>query len=893
MSTSFNITISNLVTAGQRNTQSNEVCIGDPIDLNTLIENQTAGGAFTETVSGDLIPNGILQTTGLPAGTLSVTYTVGDAQSPCGEDQLDFEVVLNDSPFIGNGTDTQLCQGASIDLFDQLDPTATRGGIWTNDQGNINITGSTFQADMTTTGTIQFTYTINDPICGDLSTSFNITISDLVTAGQRNTQSNEVCIGDPIDLNTLIENQTAGGAFTETVSGDLIPSGILQTMGRPAGTLSVSYTVGDAQSPCGEDQLDFEVLLNEPPFIGNGTDTQLCQGASIDLFDQLDPTATRGGIWTNDQGNIGINGSSFQPGTGLSGSVRFTYTVPDAICGNQSTSFTIVVFEPRVQAVFDNGQSCQGEVVNLLDLLQSGDSDGMITAITNSVGLSGTQINTRLLSQGTYEYEYRLSGNNCPDAVSTIFLTVSEPNSAGRDTSILACGGIIQLASLISGSPNGNFFENGALLANGIFNADARPVGNYSIQYITPSNGACPADSASINITLEELVQGLISGANTLCEGDTSILTAPPGFFNYVWAGGTPGSSLAVTAPGQYSVTYENDQGCISESSIFVSTLPSPQFNLEGENTICENESTILSIVPFTSQQQILWDQGFTVPQILAQDARTYSATVTDPNGCSTTRTFTLNTLPTQDTSIFAVVCEGESLIIGNQEISNPGQFAIPDEFGCRFEIWNVSLADEVIVSAEDDQFALSDADSPLNILANDNISNQIQGTVTISRQPETGSVTLLGNSVVYEPGNSTTAVNDIFEYVLCVEGCANICDTAEVSIIIPGEVCSKDFVELISNVITPDNNGMNDVFDPLQELEELGCNLLISASDLMIMNRWGEVIYHASPYVPWDASREGNPGKLLPQGTYYYRLSSESDQSKVFSGPISVLYDK
>ena len=78
----------------------------------------------------------------------------------------------------------------------------------------------------------------------------------------------------------------------------------------------------------------------------------------------------------------------------------------------------------------------------------------------------------------------------------------------------------------------------------------------------------------------------------------------------------------------------------------------------------------------------------------------------------------------------------------------------------------------------------------------------------------------------------------------------------------------------LIPTVITPNGDGKND------EFQVAGIESYRSA-ELIVLNRWGEEVYHASPYMNnWDGVNQN--GKELPEDTYYTVLKlSDNDIRK------------
>jgi gliding motility-associated-like protein len=72
-----------------------------------------------------------------------------------------------------------------------------------------------------------------------------------------------------------------------------------------------------------------------------------------------------------------------------------------------------------------------------------------------------------------------------------------------------------------------------------------------------------------------------------------------------------------------------------------------------------------------------------------------------------------------------------------------------------------------------------------------------------------------------------------------------------------------------ITKVVTPDGNGINDEW-VLTNIEKF------SRNEIVIVDRWGSIIYSASGYnndnVVWRGTRQD--GGAVPTGTYFYRLT-------------------
>ena len=118
---------------------------------------------------------------------------------------------------------------------------------------------------------------------------------------------------------------------------------------------------------------------------------------------------------------------------------------------------------------------------------------------------------------------------------------------------------------------------------------------------------------------------------------------------------------------------------------------------------------------------------------------------------------------------------------------------------------------------------------------------------------------------------------SETITYLLSATDTSTGCiDTAYFTIIVKDE---KNV--FIPNVITPNGDGVNDVWN-ISDLNEIFQN-----HELTVINRWGDEVYRARPYNnDWGGTYNG---QLLPDGTYYYIIKL-NDINKVISGPLTII---
>ncbi len=182
--------------------------------------------------------------------------------------------------------------------------------------------------------------------------------------------------------------------------------------------------------------------------------------------------------------------------------------------------------------------------------------------------------------------------------------------------------------------------------------------GQYSVT-VTDANNC--VGTASVFIGDAPLPQPVITGDLTVCQGQTTTLTASPGFDSYQWSTNQSGPAITVAAPGPYSVTVTNADGCTGVASVTVAAGDNPQPLVTGEPNICPGESTTLTASP--GFQQYVWSDNSTAQSITVTQPGIYDVTVVNSAGCIGTASMEvfLNPEPMPAVTGDTTVCPGEA----------------------------------------------------------------------------------------------------------------------------------------------------------------------------------------------------------------------------------------
>ena len=192
-------------------------------------------------------------------------------------------------------------------------------------------------------------------------------------------------------------------------------------------------------------------------------------------------------------------------------------------------------------------------------------------------------------------------------------------------------------------------------------------------------------------------------------------------------------------------------------------------------------------------------------------------------------------------------------------------------------------------LDAEEDRFLISEFSEPteIDVLRNDILPAGLETEIVIIEFPVGGELTIEDGNINYLPFRPIVSLDDNFVYQVCSTECPEVCDQAEVRISFQDN-CLVEAEETIPNSFTPNGDDINDLFDPLEAYALAGCPVPADRAQLMIVNRWGEVIFKRELYEPWAGNNSA--GEPVPQGVYYFVLTLDLEEEITVKGGITVL---
>ncbi len=333
-------------------------------------------------------------------------------------------------------------------------------------------------------------------------------------------------------------------------------------------------------------------------------------------------------------------GATTAEATGLAAG---TYTVVVTDGENCSASATVVISEPAVLApnVTATGETAQGA------------NDGTATAGPNG----GTAGYTYLWSTG--ETEHTLTGlapgtytatvtdaNGCTAVQSAVVNAFNCAMSATVSNTNVTCNGANDGTAAVAltgaNDPVTYTWNNGATTSEV---ANLAP-GTYTVEVVDNTNCAAILEVA---ITQPEVLEAnaAATGETSAGANDGAAVASPMGGsmgYTYAWSTGETTQSIENLAPGAYTVVVTDANGCTDEQTVVVNAFDCA---ISAEPTIVHascpgstDGSVMLALSNGTAPYTYAWNNGGSAELIENLAAGTYTATVTDVNGCVFTEAY-------------------------------------------------------------------------------------------------------------------------------------------------------------------------------------------------------------------------------------------------------------
>ncbi len=287
----------------------------------------------------------------------------------------------------------------------------------------------------------------------------------------------------------------------------------------------------------------------------------------------------------------------------------------------------------------------------------------------------GTNSNQTVSPTTTTTYNVTVTSGGCTDVTSyTVNVNTAPTATVSGGSTICDDGSTSNITIDFTGSANWSF--EWALNGNNqgtISNISSSPyiipvdtAGTYTLISVSDNSGCNGTVSGSATVIVNSLPTVSISGNTSICDGETTILTATGGG-DYLWSTGSTNDTTIVSPTGNtnYTVTVTNTTtGCSNTEIASVTVNSLPIISITGNTTICKGDTTTLYASGGTSY---IWSTNDTNDSIVVTPSisTTYYVTASNAN-CSDTASqqIIVNSLPAVTITGNTSICNGDTTIL-------------------------------------------------------------------------------------------------------------------------------------------------------------------------------------------------------------------------------------
>ena len=462
--------------------------------------------------------------------------------------------------------------------------------------------------------------------------TYSVTVTDIngctATASQTLTAPTALFL-------TLSTNNTTGGnangAISATVTGGTPAYSYAWNTGATSAAISnlaagtYTLTVTDANGCTTVQSATVQGSTSTLTLTATATDAS-CNGST----DGSASAAANGGA-----GSYAYAWSNGATGATTNGLAAGTYTVT-ATDGTQTATASVTVGQPAAIGLTASTEptSCSDEDDGAIDVSATGGVGTLGYAWSN--GATGASVYN--LAPGTYTVT-ATDANGC---TATLSATVTSPAALVLNVTSTpaACNGGSNgtaTASTTGGTaPYKYTWSNGA---NG-----ATVTGLSALTYgVTVVDGNGCATTGSVSVGQASGINVIATGTDLSCNGAqdgsaTVSAAGGSGSFTYQWSTGSTNATINNLSAGSYVVTVTDGSNCDAITNVVISepavlTAAATSTNANGGN----NGTAAVSATGGTAPYTYNWSNGTTGATANGLAPGTYTVTVTDANGCTTT----------------------------------------------------------------------------------------------------------------------------------------------------------------------------------------------------------------------------------------------------------------
>ncbi|WP_324721749.1 HYR domain-containing protein [Salinimicrobium sp. HB62] len=650
------------------------VCTASIAIPNAAFSDNCSGSSLSWSMSGATTASGTNQvgTHTFNLGTTTINYIVTDAAGNTTPGSLTVTVEDNEAPEItlGNAiletTDAGVCT-ASIAI-----PNAAFSDNCSGSSLSWSMSGATTASGTNQVGTHTFNlgtttinYIVTDAAGNTTPGSLTVTIEDdeapEITLGNAILKTTDAgaCTASIAIPNASISDNCSGSSLSWSMSGATTASGTNQvgTHTFNLGTTTINYIVTDAAGNTTPGSLTVTIEDDEAPEItlGNAilktTDAGACT-ASIAI-----PNASISDNCSGSSLSWSMSGATTASGTNQVGTHTFNlgtttinYIVTDA-AGNTTPESLTVNVEDDEKPVITAGADIT--ISNISGQCYAGVSGVQATATDNcgvgnpqGIRSDGEALNSSY-PVGTTTIEWTVTDNNgnaATPVIQTVVVEDNEPPVPPQLEDIFwGCEYTFEIPTALDNCDN---------VITATYSGSNTFTTSGSITW-TFTDAAGNSSEVTQNITIDPVGIATVDVQDVLCNGFAtgSITVAASGGvapYTYDWGSLGAGDTKTDLPAGTYSVKAFDANGCETETINVVIEEPDTFVDIQSVTTTAgcyqqNNGTATVQATGGTGSYTYSWSNGQTTQQATGLAPGTHSVVVTDSNGCSKERSFSIS----------------------------------------------------------------------------------------------------------------------------------------------------------------------------------------------------------------------------------------------------------
>ncbi len=580
---------------------------------------------------------------------------------------------------VTNNTNGCTSSASTVATSNQQQPTASASGgsiTCVNDSATVQVSTNANQATFSWVGPGGFSSnqaSFQTAIAG----TYSVTVTNTAN-GCTNTASTQVTVDTlppqiVVLTDTLTCTDTVALLLTTTNANPAAfawtgPNGFTSDQQSPQVSAPGAYSVvvTHVLNGCTASTSATVVLDTVAPLIEIAPPLNLnCQNDSI----QLDASASSQGqqfayLWTTPDGNILSGDSTLTPWVDEAGTYVLLITNTTNGCSASDSAVVVRSAPVEVNITSTTPVACFGEQNGSATAAGSGGVGGFSYLWSNG----DTTATAQNLAAGTY-FVTVTDGEGC-SATSSAEITQPAPlqanASATPETAFQANDGTATATPTGGTSPYTYTWSTGDTTAT----ITGLAPGAYTVT-VEDANGCTHVQTVTVNSFNCTLI-ATITTTPLSCFGandGTATVAANDGIppYAYLWSTGDTTATATNLAPGTYTVTVTDDAGCSQVLSAQISSPPALQANASAtpETGLNRNDGTATAApVGGTPPYNYTWSNGGNTPTITGLAPGTYTVTVQDANGCSSSQTVVVNAFNCNlaaNVSATNVLCAGQA----------------------------------------------------------------------------------------------------------------------------------------------------------------------------------------------------------------------------------------